>query len=122
MADPATRDDVQRAVKDGLNDVKNDISRMRDAVERIEQQTDDLDRSREEMKRLIQLEPHILNLSRKMDEVHGGTSKIDRMLVEINELKSQFAVTSQYLQQVARYLQALDERQRQDNDAGYRKV
>lgn len=124
MADPATRDDVQRAVRDGLNDIKNDVSRIRDAVQRVDQRTDDLDRSQEEIKRLVQLEPHIMNLSRKMDEVHSDADKIDKVIVEIGDLKSQLASTTQYLQQVAGYLQAFDRRARQENgdDEGYKKA
>lgn len=124
MADPATRDDVQRAVRDGLNDIKNDVSRIRDAVQRVDQRTDDLDRSQEEIKRLVQLEPHIMNLSRKMDEVHSDADKIDKVIVEIGDLKSQLASTTQYLQQVAGYLQVLDQRARHENgdNEGYKKA
>lgn len=124
MADPATRDEVQRAVKDGLSDIRNDVSRIKDAVQRVDQRTDDLDRSQEEIKRLVQLEPHIMGLSRKMDEVHSDADKIDRVIVEIGNLKSQLATTTQYLQQVAGYLQALDQRARQENgdDDGYKKM
>ena len=124
MADAATRDEVQRAVRDGLNDIKNGISRIRDAVQRVDQRTDDLDRSQEEIKRLVQLEPLIMNLSRKMDEVHGDADKIDKVIVEIGSLKSQLATTTQYLQQVAGYLQALDARSRHEtgDDEGYKKA
>lgn len=123
MADAATRDDVQRAVRDGLNDLKNDINRIRDAVQRVDQRTDDLDRSQDEIKRLVQLEPHIMNLSRKMDDVHHDADKIDRVMVEVGSLKSQLMATTQYLQQVASYLQAMDQRYRSENseDSGYRK-
>lgn len=123
MADPATRDEVQRAVKDGLSDIRNDVSRIKDAVQRVDQRTDDLDRSQEEIKRLVQLEPHIMGLSRKMDEVHSDADKIDRVIVEIGNLKSQLATTTQYLQQVAGYLQALDQRARHESgdDEGYKK-
>ena len=123
MSNPATRDDVQRAVKDGLGDLRNDVSRIKDAVQRVDQRTDDLDRSQEEIKRLVQLEPHIMGLSRKMDEVHSDADKIDRVIVEIDNLKSQLATTTQYLQQVAGYLQALDQRSRRENgdDDGYKK-
>ena len=51
------------------------------------------------------------------------SNKIDRVIVEVGNLKSQLANTTQYLQQVAGYLQALDQRARQENgdDEGYKK-
>jgi ABC-type transporter Mla subunit MlaD len=123
MANPATKDDVQRAVKDALGDVRNDVSRIKDAVQRVDQRTEDLDRSQDEIKRLVQLEPHIVALSRMMEEVHDDADKIDRVVIEIANLKSQLATTTQYLQQVAGYLKALDERSRsQDDDEGYKRT
>lgn len=113
MAD-LNRGDVQQAVQDGLRDVRNDVSRMRDAVQRIDQRTEDLDRSQEEIKQL----------SRQMNDVHHDADKIDRVVVDMNELRTQLQATNQYLKQVAGYLAALDARQRGDgdDDEGFRKL
>lgn len=112
MAD-ITRNDVQQAVQDGLRDIRNDVSRIKDAVGRVDQRTDDLDRSQEEIKQL----------SRKMEDVHHDADKIDKVIVDINDLRSQLQVTNQYLKQVAEYLAAFDQvqRERNENDDGYKK-
>ena len=108
-----SKGDVQQAVQDGLRDVRNDVSRIKDAVGRIDQRTDDLDRSQEEIKQL----------TRVMDDVHHDADKIDRVLVEINTLRDQLQATNTYLKQVAGYLAAFDEVQRTkvENDDGYKK-
>ena len=112
MADAATRDDVQRAVRDGLNDIKNDVNRIKDSVQKIDQRTDDLDRSQDEIKQVARL----------MEEVHHDADKIDKVVVDINDLRSQLQATNQYLQKVASYLAAIDERERAKNTSdGYHK-
>lgn len=112
MADAATRDDVQRAVRDGLNDIKNDINRIKDGVQKIDQRTDDLDRSQDEIKQVARL----------MEEVRHDADKIDKVVVDINDLRAQLQATNQYLQKVASYLAAMDERERvKDTGDGYHK-
>lgn len=121
MAD-LSRDDVQRAVREGLNDVKQDIQRIRDDVQKIEQRTNDLDRTQDEIQRLI---PRFETLSRQMEEVHDDANKIDRVIVEINNIKSQLQGSVTYLQQVSEYLGGVDQSLRakfgDPNDDGYRK-
>ena len=105
MAD-ISRDDVSRAVRDGLNDLKNDLNNIRDSANRIDQRTNDLDRSQEEIKRVADLVPRLENM------MNGD--KLDRVVNEIAVLKSQLGDTTQYLQQIAKYLEALNQRAQQN--------
>ncbi len=112
MAD-LNRGDVQQAVQDGLRDVRNEVARIRESVQRVDQRTEDLDRSQDEIKQL----------SRQMNDVHHDADKIDRVMVDINDLRAQLQATNQYLKEVAGYLSALDERQRgSGDDDGYKKL
>ena len=105
MAD-LSRDDVTRAVRDGLNDLKNDLNTIRDSVNRIDQRTNDLDRSQEEIKRIADLVPRLENMT--------NGDKLDRTVNEVTALKSQIGDMTQYLQQIAKYLEALNQRAQQD--------
>lgn len=121
MAD-LSRDDVQRAVREGLNEFRNDIQRIRDDIQKIEQRTNDLDRTQDEIQRLI---PRFETLARQMEEVHDDADKIDRVVVEINGIKSQLQSSVGYLQQVSEYLGGVDQRLREKfgdaSDDGFRK-
>lgn len=124
MAD-LSQSDVQRAVRDELSEIKKEIYRIRDDVQKIEQRTNDLDRSQEEIKRLFEFMPKLETLSRQMVEVHDDADKIDRVISHVDELRAPLLHTSQYLQQVAAYLNALDGRLRQkfgDDDDGFRNI
>lgn len=106
MAD-LSKDDLSRAVRDGLNDIKNDLSRIRDAVARVDERTNDLDRSQDEIRRVVDLVPRLETLTR--------SDKEDKILAEIAALKSAQAASVQYIQQVAKYLEAIDGRLRGDD-------
>lgn len=107
MAD-LSRDDVARAVRDGLNDLKNDLNNIRDSVNRIDQRTNDLDRSQEEIKRLADLVPRLENMT--------SGDKLERTVNEIAALKSQVGDMTQYLQQIAKYLEVLNQRAQQSGE------
>lgn len=106
MSQPASKDDVQRAVREALGDLRSDIQRIRDDVQKIEQRTNDLDQSQAEIKRVIE---RMETLGRQMDDVHADADKIDRAIIEINSLKSPLASTTQYLKDVASYLASVDQ-------------
>jgi methyl-accepting chemotaxis protein len=118
-----SKSDVQAAVRDGLNDIKIDIKRIRDDVQKIEQRTNDLDQSQEDIKRLVQ---QLETVARQMTEVYHDADKIDRVVIEIGDLKNQLVSSVHYLQQISQYLGALDQRFRakfgDSEDDGYRKA
>lgn len=106
MAD-LSRDDVTRAVRDGLNDFRNDLNRIKDSVQRVEDRTNDLDRSQEEIKRLADLIPRLETLTRD--------NKIERIAADVEQLKSTQASSTQYLQQISKYLESIDRYIRQEH-------
>lgn len=102
-----SRDDVTRAVRDGLNDLRNDLNRIKDLTQRIDDRTNDLDRSQEEIKRLAELVPRLETLTRD--------NKIERISADVEQLKSTQAASTQYLQQISKYLESIDRYIRQDH-------
>ena len=71
--------------------------------------------------------PQLEKLSRQMEDVHHDADKIDRVMVEVNDLKAPLQNTTQYLQQVSGYLNALDSHLREkfgdaDDSQGFRKA
>ncbi len=109
MAD-ISRDDITRAVRDGLNDIKNDINRIRDAAQRVDDRTNDLDKSQEEIKRLVDLVPRLEMLTKD--------NKLDRLANDIEQIKSLQTSTAQYLQQVSKYLESIDRQMREGKEDG----
>lgn len=108
MAD-LSRDDVSRAVRDGLNDIRNDVVRIRESVQRVDDRTNDLDRSQEEIKRLVDLVPRLDNMTRN--------DKMDRIVSDLESVKATQASTAQYLQQIAKYLETIDQLLRQPSSS-----
>ncbi len=106
MAD-LSRDDVARAVRDGLNDLRNDLNRIKDSAQRVDDRTNDLDRSQEEIKRLADLIPRLETLTRD--------NKIERISADVEQLKSTQAASTQYLQQISKYLESIDRYIRQEH-------
>lgn len=100
-----SRDDVARAVRDGLNEIRSDIARVKDAVARVDERTNDLDRSQEEIRRVVELVPRL--------EMMTKDSKIERISLEIDSIKASQAAMTQYLQQIAKYLESIDQGMRQ---------
>jgi len=95
-----TRDDVQRAVQDGLRDVKDSMQRVLASVQRVDQRTDDLDASQREISELRRLAPIIEDLNRRT------VQEFDRLRLNSEDMKGRIQNMEQGIQRITEYLQA----------------
>lgn len=114
-----TKQDLQYAIQDALRDIKNDIRNIKENTVKVEQRTNDLDQSQVEIRRLVELAPKFEGLGRELKEISMDVNNLDGLMGEVQTLKSQLQMTTEYLRQVAGYLQAMDARHRgqAENDA-----
>lgn len=110
MADPASRDDVQRAVQDGLRDIRNDLARIRDDVQKIEQRTNDLDDSQREIRQLadtiMQIRPELQNVIRQLAQNGGAGDQLERVVAAANDTMLRTQNVERGVLAITQYLQA----------------
>lgn len=107
-----TKVDIQRAVQEAMRDIRSDVHTIKSDVAKVEQRTNDLDQSQVEIRRLVELAPKLDLLTKQMQGVASDVNRMDGLMDEIRQLKNQLQMTSDYLKQVAAYLQAMDQRHR----------
>lgn len=108
-----TRDDVYRAVQDGVREVRDNVLRMKDSVQRIDQRTNDLDSSQQQIAELKRLQPVMEDLNRR------ATQEFERLKVDSDDMKLRIQNIERGVVQITEYLQAQGQGTADDN--GYRK-
>ena len=128
MADPASRDDVQRAVQDGLRDIRNDLARIRDDVQKIEQRTNDLDDSQREIRQLadtiMQIRPELQNVIRQLAQNGGAGDQLERVVAAANDTMLRTQNVERGVLAITQYLQAKEQAKADSNESndGFRKL
>lgn len=128
MADPASRDDVQRAVQDGLRDIRNDLARIRDDVQKIEQRTNDLDESQREIRQLadtiMQIRPELQNVIRQLAQNGGAGDQLERVVASTNDAMLRTQNIERGVLAITQYLQAKEQAKDNPNESndGFRKL
>jgi methyl-accepting chemotaxis protein len=79
-----TRDDINRAVQDNMRDLVNNVSRIKDQVERTDQQSSD------------------------------HNARVDRLRQDVEDIKLRTQNIERGVQQITAYLQAEHEREQED--------
>ena len=118
-----TRDDVGRAVRDALHDINNEMTRIRDAVTRVDQRTSDLDDSQREITALTQTMQQVIPtldmLSRHAQEGSNETQEHQRMRTDVDDIKQRVQNMERGILQIVSYLQARDKIDQKEQ--GFRK-
>lgn len=128
MADLASRDDVQRAVQEGLRDIRNDLARIRDDVQKIEQRTNDLDDSQREIKQLadtiMQIRPELQDVIRQLAQNGGAGDQLERVVAAANDTMLRTQNVERGVLAITQYLQAREQAKADSNESndGFRKL
>lgn len=95
-----TRDDVQRAVQEGVREIRYNMLRVKESVQRIDQRTNDLDNSQQHITELKRLQPVMEDFNRR------SQLEFEHLRAISEDMKLRVQNIERGVQQITEYLQA----------------
>ncbi len=114
--------DVSQVVKNEVAQLQNELRTIREAVQRVDRRTDDLDHTQREVKELFNHLRHVISqLEAIMQQVRAGDANSESRTHNLHDTKLRVQNIEKGIAQIVQYLQAAQLPRQNNDDSQYRR-